>query len=376
MKILHLSKFFPPDRGGVEHVVGRLAEGAAGAGHEVRVISATGSSWLRPRGFRVTEPPRGTLTVVRIPTPAIVWSQPIAPGYVAAARWPADVLHVHHPHPLADVATLLRGRSAPIVVTHHSDIHRQAIARPFYGPLVRAVLRRARVIVVATEAHVSVSRELSGFESKIRVIPFGVNPTRFAPRSHAERPAGFPPEGPVGLFVGRMVGYKGLDVLARAMAGTGLSVVVAGGGPVRPALEEQIKRLGLERQLHLVGEIAEDDLPACYQSADYFVLPSTSPAEMFGVALLEAMACAKPVISTALPTGVREVNQRDVTGLEVPPGDVEALRSAMQRLASDGELRGRLGAAGRRRVEERFTVKQMVDAHLELYREVVAGGKR
>ncbi|MGH8632446.1 MAG: glycosyltransferase, partial [Burkholderiales bacterium] len=104
------------------------------------------------------------------------------------------------------------------------------------------------------------------------------------------------------------------------------------------------------------------------------VLPSTQPAEMFGMPLLEAMACGKPVISTALPTGVREINQREVTGLEVPPGDPQALRSAMERLAGDRDLRSRLGAAGRQRVEQTFSLGRMLDAHLALCSELA--GKR
>ena len=100
-------------------------------------------------------------------------------------------------------------------------------------------------------------------------------------------------------------------------------------------------------------------------------MPSTSPAEMFGIVLIEAMACRKPVISTALPTGVREVNERNVTGLEVPPGDTVALRQAMERLAGDATLRQRLGEAGRARVEQRFTLKQMVDEHLALYAGII-----
>ena len=94
--------------------------------------------------------------------------------------------------------------------------------------------------------------------------------------------------------------------------------------------------------------------------------------EGFGLQFIEAMACGKPVISTALPTGVREVNEKDVSGLEVAPGDVGELRIAMERLAGDRELRGRMGAAGRSRVEDRFTLDRMVDAHLELCRELVA----
>ncbi|MBI4503073.1 MAG: glycosyltransferase [Gemmatimonadetes bacterium] len=371
MKILHLSKFYPPDKGGLEHVVARLAEGAAAAGHEVRVVSATGSSWVRPPGKRITEVPRAGVTVVRLPTHGVVWSQPIAPGYLSAVRWPADVVHVHHPHPLADLAVILNVR-APVVITHHSDVRRQTLAKPFYWPLARAVLSRARAIVVPTRAHLGASNEVRGFEEKVRVIPFGVDQVRFHPREPDRKPPVFASDGPVGLFAGRLVGYKGLDVLIRAVEGTTLTVVIVGDGPLRRSLERQVGAAGLARQIRFAGELPDDDIPAYFRSADYLVLPSTSPAEMFGIVLIEAMASGKPVISTALPTGVREVNERDVTGLEVPPGDPVALRQAMQRLAGDAGLRRRLGAAGRKRVEERFTLKQMVDDHLKLYSELIS----
>jgi rhamnosyl/mannosyltransferase len=369
VRILHLSKFYPPDKGGLEHVVARLAEGAAAAGHEVRVVSATGSSWLRPPNRRVTEPPRGGVTVVRLPTHGIYWSQPIAPGYLAAARWPADIVHVHHPHPLADLAVLL-GVRAPVVVTHHSDVRRQVIARPIYGPLARSVLKRARAVLVATAANAKISRELDGFEAKVRVIPFGVDAERFHPRAHP-RPAHFPDAGVVGLFVGRLVGYKGLDVLIRAVAGTALRLVIVGDGPLRVQLEQQAREAGAGEQIVFAGDVPDEQISGYFQKADYFVLPSTSPAEMFGIVLIEAMACARPVITTTLPTGVREVNAANETGLEVPPGDHLALRAAMERLASDAELRLRMGAAARLRVERRFTLRRMVDEHLALYEELI-----
>jgi rhamnosyl/mannosyltransferase len=372
VKILHLSKFYPPDKGGLEQVVAGLAEGAAARGHDVRVVSATGLSRLRPPGKRSTEPPQHRVVVVRCPTAAIVWSQPIAPAYLAAARWPADVIHLHHPHPLADLATLL-GPRAPLVVTHHSDVRRQALARPVYWPLLRMVLRRAAAIVVPTRAHVSVSAELRGHEAKVRVIPFGVDHVRFGPRAGAARPAAFPAAGPVGLFVGRLVGYKGLDVLLDAVSGSDLQLVIVGDGPLRHWLEAEVARRRLGGQVTLAGDVAAEDLPRYYQAADYLVLPSTTPAEMFGIVLLEAMACARPLITTALPTGVREVNRAGETGLEVPVGDAAALRGAMQRLAGNADLRGQLGRAGRARVERHFSLGRMIDAHLRLYQEVTGG---
>ncbi|MGD2135488.1 MAG: glycosyltransferase [Gemmatimonadales bacterium] len=372
MKILHLSKFYPPDPGGLEQVVGQLAEGAAARGHEVRVVAATGSSWMRDPGKRITEPPRHGVVVVRLPTPTVVWSQPVARGYLRAARWPADVVYVHRPHPVADVAAMI-GPRRPTIVLHHSDVQRQRAARWLYRPLARRVAARAKAVVVATESHLGHADDLGpAGRAKARVIPFGVDVARFTPRMHPERPMSFPPEevGPVGLFVGRLVSYKGLDVLLDAARDTDLNLVIAGDGPLRMWLWEEIPRRGLKDRVRMAGRPADEDLPGYYQAADYVVLPSTSPAEMFGVVLLEAMASGTPVINTALTTGVREVSEPDATGLMVPPGDALALRAAMQCLAGDAQLRARMGEAGRKRVEERFTLEAMIAAHLALCEEV------
>jgi rhamnosyl/mannosyltransferase len=374
VRILHLSKFYPPDPGGLEHVVAALANGAAARGHEVRVVSATGSSWVRDPGQRITEPPRYGVTVVRLPTLGVYWSQPVAPGYVAASRWPADVVYVHRPHPLADLAVLL-GPTRPTIVLHHADVQRQRVVRWALRPLARRVARHADAVVVAARANLAHARDAGpAGREKAHVIPFGVDERRFAPRAHPPRPDAFPPRarGPVGLFVGRLVAYKGLDVLLRAVVGSERHLVIVGNGPLRGRLERQVGQLGLQRQVVLVGAVPDQDLPAYYQSADYFVLPSTTPAEMFGISIVEAMASALPVVATALTTGVSEVVEPDVTGLLVAPGDAAALAAALERLAGDEELRHRMGEAGRTRVEQRFTEGGMVEAHLALCEQVTA----
>lgn len=372
MNILHLSKFYPPDPGGLEQVVAHLAEGAALQGHQVRVVCATGSSWMRDPGKRISEPPRKGVVVIRLPTHGVYWSQPIAPGYVPASRWPADVVYVHRPHPLADLAALA-GPKRPIIVFHHSDVQRQRAAKLFYRPLARAVARRAARAVVATRAHLRHAGDLGprGREKAV-VIPYGVDAKRFSPSPTAQRPAAMPDPGggAVGLFVGRLVRYKGLDVLLDAVAGAPLRIVVAGGGPLAAWLEREIAQRGLRERVLPVGVVPDGELPAFYRAADFVVLPSTSPAEMFGLVQLEAMACGRPVVSTALGTGVDDVNVHGETGLVVPPGDAGALRNAMEALASNPDLRARMGAAGRRRVEELYTVDRMVERHLALCAEV------
>jgi rhamnosyl/mannosyltransferase len=373
VRILHLSKFYPPDPGGLEYVVATLARGAAARGHEVRVVAATGSSWMRDPGKRISEPPRFGVTVIRLPTHGVYWSQPIARGYVTASRWPADVVYVHRPHPLADLACLM-GPRRPTIVLHHSDVQRQRMAQWAYRPLSRGVARRADAVVVAAHNNLDHAQDVGAAgRKKAHVIPFGVDERRFAPRAHPTRPECYPPaaSGPVGLFVGRLVGYKGLDILLHAMVGTDLRVVIVGDGPIRQSIEHQIEELHLGDRVTLAGSVSDKELPGYYQSADYFVFPSTTPAEMFGISQIEAMSCALPVISTSLTTGVSEVGEPDVTCLVVPPNDVVALRTAMERLAADAALRTRMGEAARRRVEQRFTLARMVDDHLELCQELL-----
>ena len=377
MKILHLSKFYPPDPGGLEYVVAALAEGAAKRGHDVCVVCATGSSWA---GKWCTDEPElspNGVEISRTCTFGVVASQPLAPAYLKASRMPADVVYTHRPHPLADLALLFQ-RRRPVIVFHHSDVQRQRLGGALVRPLARSIARRAAASVMATESHLRQAIDLGPTgQAKARIIPFGVDECVFSPSVDSPRPPVFPDakRGAVALFVGRLVPYKGLDVLLRAVESTDLRVVIVGDGPLRQSLGEEISRRGLGRQAILVGRVSDDDLPSYYQAADYFVFPSTTPAEMFGISLIESMGCGTPVITTALDSGVREVNEKDVTGLEVPPGDAISLRAAMLSLAGNPDLRKEMGQAGRRRVEERFTLDRMVEKHLELCEEVVASGR-
>src|SRR5918911_1508609 len=136
MRILHLAKYYWPRSGGMERVVQGLAEGAAGLGHNVEVVAVETPGQPGEAG-------RQRMPITRAFSLGALGSQEIAPGYIAAAWKRADVIHVHHPHPLADLACLLRAGRTPVVVTQHADARRS-----LYRPITRLVIKRARAIVV------------------------------------------------------------------------------------------------------------------------------------------------------------------------------------------------------------------------------------
>jgi len=128
--------------------------------------------------------------------------------------------------------------------------------------------------------------------------------------------------------------------------------------------------LGLTEQVHFLGDVPEETLPALYHAADLYVLPANSRAEAFGVALLEAMAAGLPVISTEIGTGTSYVNIHGETGLIVPPRDPERLAQAIAILLNDPALRQRLGAQAQARVRAKFSQATMIERVLDLYSEV------
>lgn len=358
MRILHLAKYYWPRSGGMERVVQGLAEGAAERGHEAEVVAVTAFGDQKPGQRR-------RAAVTRAWSLAPVGSQELAPTYVAAAWRRADVIHLHHPNSLADISYALRPSLAPLVVTQHADYPSFKYKLPS-----RYALWSAEAIVVPSKAHVALCRELKGFESKVHIIPFGIDEARW--ELVPPPPPGNPPRA---LFIGRLAAYKGVDFLLRALERVpDLRLDIVGSGPEGNRLQTLARALAVSDRVKFWGEYPDQDLPRRMADADFLVLPSVTVEEMFGMVLLEAMAAGRPVITTEVPSGVREVNVPGVTGLEVPIRDVEALAEAMRRLAEDAMLRDRLGAAGRARVRERFTVAAMTEGHLDLYRKVRGPG--
>ena len=368
IRVLHVGKYYPPVPGGMERVLQLLCENER-PGVDSRVLVAhLGRTTVREEVAGVP--------VTRIASLGRVGSVGVCPTLpIWLRRLRGDVTVIHEPNPLALVSVVLARLPGPIIVWFHSEVVRARWKyRLFYRPFLRAVLSRAARIVVSSPALARHAVELQDFREKCAVVPFGVDLDRLAAddgirrRAEALRAA----YGPrVILFVGRFVPYKGLDVLLRALDGVDATAVLVGEGPLRGELEAQARRLPPDR-VRFVGGVSDRELTAHYHAADLFVLPSVTRAEAFGVVQLEAMACGVPVVSTDLPSGVPWVNEDGKTGLVVPPGDADRLRTALDSLLRDGPRRAELGRYARRRVERDFTLGRMAALTSQLYRDVLA----
>lgn len=369
MKVLQLGKFYPPDKGGMETILALICQRTAQHVRN-RVLVANTRPWT-------VEERHGSIEVVRVATLVRVGAVAFCPGLpFALGREDADIIVLHEPNPMALLAYFLARPAGRLIVWYHSDVIRPSWRyRLFYRPFLRFALSRAVRIVVSSPALGESAPELQEFQSKCTVIPFGVESPNvemtdaILSRAHAIRREA---NRPIVLFVGRLVPYKGVDVLLDALSGLDAAGLIVGDGPMRAQLESSARALGIENRVWFVGSVSDEELAAMYRACDVFVLPSVTRQEAFGVVQLEAMAAGKPVISTDIGTGVGWVNRNAETGFVVPPRDPVALREAIRRLLADPHLQRSMGDAAMRRVRSAFTVEKMIDDTLALYREVMA----
>jgi glycosyltransferase involved in cell wall biosynthesis len=363
MKVLHLGKFFPPHRGGMES---HLAALAAGQRRQIDVEVIVAAS-----GRRSSEDIVDGLRVRRAATLAVVAATPMCPSLfsiVASAN--ADLVHIHHPHPLAMLAYLRCGAQMPAVVSYHSDIVRQRLLGKAVEPIVRRTLERSSAILVASKDYLDSSATLAPYRHKCHVVPYGLDAKARSQRDDVateriRRDFGTP----LILAVGRLVYYKGFEYLIDAMKDIDGHLVLIGSGPLRAALDRRVRRQHLEGRVSLLGDVSE--VQPFYDAADVFVLPSVARSEAFGIVQLEAMAAGKPVVNTAIGSGVTFASPHGETGLTVTPSNAAALSTAINCLLQDAALRRRFGEAGVARVTSLFTVDRMVRHTLDVYRSIL-----
>ncbi len=363
--IVMLNKAYPPWMGGIERHVRDISEALCKRGWTITVLACNDAR------FETRETIRG-VRIIRMPCWANILSQPIPTRYLRRLRELApDLVHVHVPFPLAWFAVKRVNAAIPIVCTWHSDIVRQRRIMPFLHPFEQRFLSRCSRILPTSEVLLNSSDALKNHRDRCTVIPLSVSPgseielhratqlSKEYKNKYGERMV---------LFVGRLVGYKGLPYLIDAMSGVHATLLIAGDGPDRTQLEKLASQISGSATIHFLGQVSELEKHALYRVADVLVLPSISCNEAFGYVLLEAMMHGCPTISTDLPTGVRWVNEDGISGLTVPPENANALAQAIHRILDDDVLHEKLSKGARDRAARHFNFDNMITQIEQVYR--------
>jgi 2-deoxystreptamine N-acetyl-D-glucosaminyltransferase/2-deoxystreptamine glucosyltransferase len=285
-----------------------------------------------------------------------LWALAALPTVWRRGTVPVDVVHAHQGEDLATLPLGLlaaRRHDSPLVVTLHCSVGHTVTGRSPRARLLHAlggwlesrVLRRADAVVVLTDRSAAAVRADGVPADRVHTIPSGFDPALFAHR--APDVLGPVPPPRIG-YVGRLAPQKRADVLVEAfgrMQETA-SLVIVGDGPDRALVDRLVQESPARERIALTGFVAHTAVPAVLMSLDVLVLPSAY--EEMGSVLTEAMAAGLPVVASDVG-GIPEVVAEGVTGLLVPPLDVDALAGALDRLVADPALRERLAAGARRR---------------------------
>jgi glycosyltransferase involved in cell wall biosynthesis len=371
LRILHAYKVYRPDiEGGIPAVMSSLAQDSDGCStHSILTARRFGLA----RRYSLDSVPVEAVTSL-----GTLFSTPLAPGYIPTLLRranSADVVIHHAPLPLNDAAVLLGlPDHVALIVYWHADIVGYRLLKRAVAPLIRRALARADRIVVSGQPMIDESEFLRPHAAKCAVLPYGMELDYWrtldaTERANVEKQKLTQPRHIVSL--GRLVGYKGYDVLLRAMQSIDGEATIIGEGPLLTELQGLARTLGVADRVHFPGRLPRSAIKQLFHAAQVFAFPSVTEAEAFGIVQIEAMASGLPIVNTSLATTVPLVARHDCEALTVAPGDAQALAQALNRILDEPALAQRLGTAGLDRALNEFDQKVFRTRMMTIYKDAL-----
>ncbi len=368
LQVLHVYKVsMPSSHGGVESSIDTLCKGTSAFGVKNVVFTLCPKPDPNPilmDGYQVIQAHQNFyIASTGFSISAIKKFQKLALS--------ADIIHYHFPNPFGDLLALVQKSNKPSLVTYHSDIIRYKTLYHLYKPLMHRFLKCVDIIVSTSPNYFATSGTLQKFTDKVKIIPLGIEhsfyknakPTRL--RYWRERlPKRF------FLFLGVLRYYKGIKYLIEAVANTDIQIVIAGALGKKSDLEAYVAGDKLKNVIFL-GFVEHEEKLALLSLCYGFVFPSNMRSEAFGVSLLEAASCGKPLISCEIGTGTSFINKHNETGLVIKPASSYELRLAMRYLLDNPHVADRFGKKARTRALTHFDYLQQAKSYIQLYSELL-----
>ena len=360
MKIAHVSATFPPYMAGTGNVCYHNAVELAKLGHDVTVFTS------RYPDEDYTYP--DSITVKRYKPWFRIGNAPFLPQLLGLREF--DIIHLHYPFFFgAEMIYLLsKLTKQKYVISYHNDVMLSGIINPFLSiyksTCMRLIVKNSRKICTSS-LDFGVNSELTSVmdvsNGCFAEVPIGVDADRFNPSidTIAIKSRHNLLGKRVILFVGALDKahyFKGLEYLLDSFAGLnidGAILLIIGDGDLKDYYQDLSQKMGVLDRVIFLGKVQNEELPKYYATADLLVLPSIK-IESFGLVLLEAMACGKPVIASNLP-GVRTVVDDGLNGFLVEPKDCCDLITKMRYLLEEDGVKESFGRAGRKKVEEKYS---------------------
>lgn len=368
MKILQLGKFYPI-KGGVEKVAYDLMVGLSERGIDCDMMCTAAPEY--PPVIKINEHGKVICCYSSIKVAATTLSGDMIKQLRRKCN-DYDIIHIHHPDPMACLALRLSGYKGKVVLHWHSDILKQKILLRFYSPLQKWLISRADKIVGTSPVYVEHSTALKKVQHKTTYLPIGVKQIELNQSSiDIEKKKYFGKK--IVFSLGRLVEYKGYKYLidAAKFLNDDYIIIIAGEGPLEKDLTDQIKALGLENKVILKGPISDEQRATYYGLCDVFCLSSIIKTEAFAIVQVEAMSCATPVVATKIPgSGVSWVNKHGVSGLNAEPANAKNLATAIMDICENEKTHAEFSARARARYYEFFTEQRMIDNCIDIYEDL------
>ena len=376
IKIAQVVSTFPPYRGGMGNVAFHLADSLSQKSLNLTVFT--------PKTCSQDHNIQSYFEIYKL-KPQFKYGNSALVFQLAYLLFKYGIVHLHYPFMGASIPTLiaklLRGKKLKLVVHYHMDLvgrdWKSYVYRIYNFIFLPVLVKFADRIIATSDDYLKSSliyKYYQKYRSKFSILPNGVNLDYFTPKEkqHSLVDKYDLAGQKVILFVGALDSshyFKGVNYLIKAfeiLNKDDVKLIIVGSGDLLKIYQEMADSFDLSKKIIFTGYIPDNELVDYYNLCDIFVLPSIDKSEAFGMVLLEAMACAKPVIATDL-AGVRQVVEKKVNGLLVKPKNATHLAEQINFLLNHPDVARQYGQAGRQKVVGSYGWQTIADKLLEIY---------